>query len=291
MEEVLKGRDVIDAFKSDIEGFFYPTAGFVMNISVQGTRTVYRGSADSGGILISTDLAECEVDSLERMMFILLVLGHETAHLLNVHGGFRDESNQDTKALEVWADFFGTKVAMVAMTIGDKIQDMVTGLPGGKETGARVEAIGAAIGLLGTTYFETGSTRYEPAPVRVATCVAGVMSALDTFWSLNGIPRNVGRSMSLQLRLYQSPAMRLMLSKVEGAGVPERGQFPTIRRIHQHIQSDRASITVGMLPTPSAWLHTNYEGSEQERMAEAERQLDKLKEELAKLGLDLPEGW
>ncbi|WP_409321635.1 hypothetical protein [Pseudomonas monteilii] len=291
MEEVLKGRDVIDAFKSDIEGFFYPTAGFVMNISVQGTRTAYRGSADSGGILISTDLAECEVDSLKRMMFILLVLGHETAHLLNVHGGFRDESNQDTKALEVWADFFGTKVAMVAMTIGDRIQDMVTGLPGGKETGARVEAIGAAIGLLGTTYFETGSTRYEPAPVRVATCVAGVMSALDTFWSLNGIPRNVGRSMSLQLRLYKSPAMRLMLSKVEGTGVPERGQFPTIRRIHQHIQSDRTSITVGMLPIPSAWLHTNYEGSEQERMAEAERQLDKLKEELAKLGLDLPEDW
>lgn len=262
-----------------------------MNISVQGTRTVYRGSADSGGILISTDLAECEVDSLERLMFILLVLGHETAHLLNVHGGFRDESNQDTKALEVWADFFGTKVAMVAMTIGDKIQDMVTGLPGGKETGARVEAIGAAIGLLGTTYFETGSSRYEPAPVRVATCVAGVMSALDTFWSLNGIPRNVGRSMSLQLRLYQSPAMRLMLSKVDGASVPERTQFPTIRRIHQHIQSDSPFITVGMRPIPSAWLHTNYEGSEQERMAEAERQLGRLKEELVKLGLDLPEGW
>jgi len=288
---VLKGKDVINAFKSDIEGFFYPTAGFTMNISVQGTRTVYRGSAESGGILISTDLAECEVDSLERMMFILLVLGHETAHLLNVHGGFRDESNQDTKALEVWADFYGTKVAMVAMTIGNKIQDMVTEMPGGKETGARVEAIGAAIGLLGTTYFETSSTRYEPAPVRVATCVAGVMSALDTFWSLNGIPRNVGRSMSLQLRLYQSPAMRLMLSKVEGACVPERGQFPTIRRIHQHIQSDRPSITVGMRPIPSAWLHTNYEGSEQERMAEAERQLKRLKEELAKLGLDLPEGW
>ena len=97
--------------------------------------------------------------------------------------------------------------------------------------------------------------------------------------------------MSLQLRLYQSPAMRLMLSKVEGASVPERGQFPTIRRIHQHIQSGRPSITVGMRPIPSAWLHTNYEGSEQERMAEAERQLERLKEEIAKLGLDLPEGW
>lgn len=262
-----------------------------MNVAVQGSRTVYRGNARSGGILISTDLADCEVDSLERMMFILFVLGHEAAHLLNVHGGYQDESNDDTKALEVWADFFGTKVAIVVMTIGERIQDMVTALPGGKETGARVEAIGAAIGLLGTTYFETGSNRYEPAPVRVATCVAGVMSALDTFWSLNGIPRSVARSISLQLRLYQSPAMREMLSRVGEAEGPDRGQFPTIRRIHQQIQGDKAAIATGMREIPAAWLRTNYEGSEQERLAEAQRQLDKLKEELAKLGLDLPGGW
>lgn len=288
---MLKGKDVIKAFKSDIEEFFYLSAGFSMNVAVQGTRTVYRGSVRSGGIIISTDLAESEVDSLERMIFILLVLGHETAHLLNVHGGYQDESNDDTKALEVWADFFGTKVAIVIMTIGEKIQDMVTALPGGKETGSRVEAIGAAIGLLGTTYFETGSNRYEPAPVRVATCVAGVMSALDTFWSLNGIPRNVGRSISLQLRLYQSPAMREMLSRSAEADGPDSGQLATIRRIHQHIQGDKAAITAGMREIPAAWLRTNYEGSEEERLAEAQLQLDKLKEELVKLGLDLPEGW
>ncbi len=286
---MIYGRDVIDAFKSDIEWFFYPSAGFAMNIIVRGTRTAYRGNAASGGVLISTDLAECEVDSLEKMIFILLVLGHETAHLLNVHGGYQDESNQDTKAIEIWADFFGTKVAMVAMTIGEKVQDMVIGLPGGRETGARVEAIGAAIGLLGTTYFQTESARYEPAPIRVATCVAGVMSALDTYWSLNGIPRSVERSLSLQLRLYKSPAMRSMLSKIWAADVPDRANFPIIRRIHQHIQGERASITEGMRPIPSAWLRTNYEGSEHERMAEAERQLEILKKELSKLGLELPE--
>lgn len=286
----LTGMQVIEAFKQDMEGFFHPGSGFVLNIAVQGIRTVYRGNAERGGIIVSSELAGCEVDSLERMMFILLVLGHETAHLLNVHGGYRDESADDTRALEVWADFFGTKVAMVAMTIGDRIQDMVTSLPGGTATGARIDAIGSAIGLLGTSYFETDDARYEPAPVRVATCVTGVMSSLDTFWRLNGIARDVGRSLALQLRLYQSPGMRAMLSRV-GAVTPDAGQIPSIRRIHQAIQGDRDAITAGMRDEPAAWLRTNYEGSEEERAAEAERQLELLKKELDRLGLDLPTGW
>lgn len=176
---------------------------------------------------------------------------------------------------------------MVVMTIGDKVQDMVTSLPGGDRTGARVDAIGAAIGLLATTYFATDDGRYEPAPIRVATCVAGVMSALDTFWRLNGIERAVGRSLSLQLRLYQAPAMESQLGRV-GDAVPYRSQIPAIRRIHQVIQGDRASITEGMRPIPAEWLRTNYEGSEEERLARSEQKQKRLSVELLKLGLDVP---
>lgn len=284
----LTGLRVLEAFKSDVESFFYPQSGFVMNTAVQGTKTRYMGNAERGGIAVSKDLANCEVDSLERMMFLLLVLGHETAHLLNVHGGHRDQSNDDTRALEVWADFFGTKVAMVVMTIGDKMQDIVASLPCGDETGARLDAIGAAIGLLATTYFDTDDGRYEPAPIRVATCVAGVMSALDNHWKMHGIERDVERSLKLQLRLYQTPAMMAQLGRV-GAAAPDRSQIPEIRRIHQAIQGNRSSITVGMRPVPAEWLRTNYEGREEERVARAEREFQRLKVELTKLGLDMPD--
>lgn len=286
----LTGLDVLAAFKSDIEGFFYPNSGFVMNTAVQGIRTRYIGSAEKGGIVVSDDLARHEVESLESLMFLLLVLGHEAAHLLNVHGGYRDQSNDDTRALEVWADFFGTKVAMVVVTIGDKVQDMVTSLPGGDKTGARVDAIGEAIGRLATSYFDTNDGRYEPAPIRVATCVAGVMSALDTYWRLKGIGRDVGRSLSLQFRLYQAPTMKAQLERF-GAGAPDRSQIPVIRQIHQLIQGDRASITKGMRLIPEEWLKTNYSGSEDERIARAERDFEHLKAELLKLGLDIPYEW
>lgn len=283
----LKGVHVLEAFKSDVESFFYTESGFVMNTVVQGTKTRYMGNAERGRIAVSEDLANCAVDSLERLMFLLLVLGHETAHLLNVHGGHRDQSNDDTKSLEVWADFFGTKVAIVVMTIGDKMQDMVASLPGGGETGARLDAIGVAIGLLATTYFDTDDRRYEPAPIRVATCVAGVMSALDTHWKMHGIERDIERSLNLQLRLYQTPELMAQLGRV-GAAASDRSQIPEIRRIHQAIQGDRASITVGMRPVPAEWLRTNYEGREEERVARAEWEVERLKGELTKLGWTCP---
>lgn len=286
----LTGLRVLEAFKSDIESFFYLDSGFVMNTAVQGITTRYIGNAEKGGIAVSEDLANYEVNSLESMMFLLLVLGHEAAHLLNAHGGHHDQSNDETRALEVWADFFGTKVAMVVMTIGDRVQDMVTSLPGGDKTEDRVNAIGAAIGLLATTYFDTNDGRYEPAPIRVATCVAGVMSALDTYWRLNGIERDVGRSLSLQLRLYQALAMKAQLGQV-GAAVPDRSQIPAIHRIHQEIQGGSASITKGMRPIPAEWLGTNYEGSEEDRVARSEREFEHLKVELSKLGLDIPDEW
>lgn len=284
----LTGLVVLHAFKSDIEGFFHPDAGFVMNTAVQGYRTRYIGGAEKGGIAVGEDLAGFEVENLESLMLLLLVLGHEAAHLLNVHGRYRDQGNDETKALEVWADFFGTKVALVVMTIGDKVQDLVSSLPGGDETGARLDAIGEAIGRLATTYFDTDDGRYEPAPVRVATCVAGVMSALDTFWRLHGIDRDVERSISLQLRLYQAPAMKDMLARV-GAAAPDRAQIPAIRRIHQIIQGDRSSITAGMQPLPAEWLRTNYEGSEEERVARVKEELELLKAELTRLGFDGPD--
>jgi len=286
----LTGASVLEAFKSDIEGFFHPNSGFVMNTAVEGIKTRYIGSADKGGIAVSKDLANTEIDSLEVMMLVLLVLGHETAHLLNVHGGHRDKTNEDTKALEVWADFFGTKVAMVVMTIGERVQNIVASLPGGTDTVTRLNAIGAAIGRLATTYFDTNDGRYEPAPTRVAICVAGVMSALDTFWAMNGIDRSAERSLSLQLRLYQAPGMKPLLARI-GAKAPDRAQLPLIHRIHQAIQGDRVAITDGMMPVPAQWLGTNYEGSEEDRLERANQMHERLKGELLKLGLDIPDGW
>lgn len=284
---MLTGKDVLDAFKSDLEGFFYPDSGFVMNTAIQGSKTVYMGDANKGGVVVSKDLASHEVGSLEELVLILLILGHESAHLINVHNGYRDQTNDDTRAIEVWADFFGTKIAVVMLTFGEKILDLVTSFPGGAETGTRIDAIGAAIGRLAVSYFETNDGRYEPAPVRVATCVAGVMSALDTFWAMQGKGRSVARSLSIQKRLYASPVMTGQLLRAD-ARAPDRSQLPLLRQIHKVIQGDRDSITPGMRDLPKQWLGTDYRGSEEARLANVKLQNEILMAELKKLGLEIP---
>jgi hypothetical protein len=116
------------------------------------------------------------------------------------------------------------------------------------------------------------------------------MSALDTFWAMNGIDRSAERSLSLQLRLYQAPGMKPLLARI-GAKAPDRAQLPLIHRIHQAIQGDRVAITDGMMPVPAQWLGTNYEGSEEDRLERANQMHERLKGELLKLGLDIPDGW
>jgi len=283
---VVKGIDVLEAFKSDIEGFFLPEAEFVMNAAVNGFTTRYIGGATKGGIAVSQDLANCDVDTLETMMFLLLVLGHEAAHLLNVHGGYRDQSSSDTRALEVWADFYGTKVAISVMTLGDRVRAIVTSIPGGNETATRLDAVGNAIGRLASTYFNTKDERYEPATIRALTCVVGVVSAINTYFTLKGVKRDARLLVDLQLRLFRTPELSPHLPGI-GAAITDASQVSTIRRIHQSIQGERTAITQGMHPIPAQWLRTNYEGSDEENASRAKVEFDSIIRELEGLGISL----
>ncbi len=281
----VKGADVLAAFKSDLEGFFYPEAGFRMNAAVNGITTRYIGNANTGGIAVSQDLADCDVDTLETMMFLLLVLGHEAAHLLNVHGGHRDESHRETKALESWADFFGTKVALVAVTLGERVQALVTSLPGGGDTARRLDAVGNAIGRLASTYFDTDDSRYEPAPIRALNCVAGVVSTINTYFMLKGRDRDVELLVHLQVRLFRAPELKPHMERI-AAAEPDYTQVTTITRIHQLLQGTREAITEGMRPIPAQWLRTNYEGSAEDKASRATEMYASIAVELEKLGLN-----
>lgn len=284
---LVTGKQVLEAFKSDVEGFFYPDAGFVMNTAVNGIKTRYVGDAEKGGIAVSHDLAAFEVRSLADLMFVLLVLGHEAGHLLNVHGAHQDSSKDETRALEVWADFYGAKVAMAVMTIGTKVRAMVDS-HGGTNAGVRLDAIGVALGRLSGTYFEVADRRYEPSPTRVATFVAGVMSGLVVNWVQHGHVPSVENLIHAQRRIYATEDMRAQLLLVQGSA-PEQSQFSTIRHIHQKIQGDKSAITAGMKCVASEWIQTNYDGTDEEYMDRYVEALKQLKVELSAVGLDLPD--
>lgn len=282
---LITGKQVLEAFKSDLEGFFNPGAGFVMNTIIRGSKTHYSGSADQGGIVIATDIADFEVRCLEDFMLVLLVLGHEAAHLLNVHGGHKDQSDDETRALEAWADFFGAKVAMAVMTIGDKVPEMANSLGGGN-AGVRLDAIGVALGRLATSYFDVNDPRYEPASVRVASYVAGVLSGLVANWRQHDVECDVSHLILAQMRIYSAPALKSLANP--SVALPEDSQFTSILQIHQGIQGDRVEITDGMNLTAREWLRTEFKGSAEDYQARSGEALKRLEEQLAAIGLASP---
>ena len=82
------------------------------------------------------------------MALILIVLGHEAAHYLNRHNEHEDQSPVETRALEMWADFFGMKLALVAMTFGENLKNISAALPGWSSSDRRTDAVAEALAIL-----------------------------------------------------------------------------------------------------------------------------------------------
>lgn len=76
-------------------------------------------------IVIPREMAEDVIKTLDRLIFHLLMLGHEIAHLVHRHlDGASSQSDEDYRSLELWADFYGAKVAMTLLTYGEKISPL-----------------------------------------------------------------------------------------------------------------------------------------------------------------------
>ena len=61
------------------------------------------------------------IDSPDKLHFHLLIISHEIAHVVHQHNDETDQPRDDFHALEMWADFYGSKVMMCLLTFGARI--------------------------------------------------------------------------------------------------------------------------------------------------------------------------
>lgn len=117
IEPAMTGQDVVEDFKADVEDFFEARHDFELRIEIAGNYPTCRGSGPTARIQLPGTMMGHSVEPFSDVAFLLLVLGHETAHYFHRHNEHYDESALEYRALEVWADYFGTKVVM---TLGEK---------------------------------------------------------------------------------------------------------------------------------------------------------------------------
>jgi len=257
----ISGGALFDAVAIDVRTFFPNRSNFEIKVEYRGTNPSCRGVGANTRICLPPEFRTLEISTADDLHFWLIVLGHEIAHYLNRHNDFNkgaQESALETKAIEDWADFFGTKLMMTIITFGPLINQFYKCYPENNRYETRLESMANAFTKLANGYYNIVSTRYSTRTVRVGNCAAAICSFLD---KLTG-EMNVVRSFGVMRRIYFSPGLELIMQS-EPMSFPE--DISTIVEIHQTIQGVAPAITEGLRSDLERFIGTTFATTPEER--------------------------
>ena len=294
------GAEIIHAFKEDVEDFFNNDSNFKLEIVEEGLNPPRcKGVGPNARIILPTSYSEKEIETYDEMVLMAIILGHEAAHLINRHNEHADESSLETQAIEMWADYYGVKIALVAITFGKNTQRLAGSLMLEKSMRARIKSFSSAFATLANTYFSTSHSNYPPAVVRVSTCIAGLLSFFERIFAFQAAQRHdlesynnslnpktiVTRAMEIQHWIYENSDL-LKLHKEPSKHDLNREQIRLISKVHREIQSHQATLFEGMKEIPALWLYSKFDTPEDERIIQANAKLSLLKSTLEELEID-----
>lgn len=254
--QTITGRDVVSAALADLAGFFLPDSKFEVRCR-DGIKHALKGKAENAYVQFDTFMMDAPVEDLETFFFVMLVFGHEVTHYLHRHNDRPqdcEETHLDARSTEIWADFFGTKLALTLSTFGQACQAIYGPLSACLRQREHVRAMGRAVGRLGTTYFAMPSEVHEDPSTRVGHCAAGVTSFFDGYWC----DGNVSRSLGVMHLLYDNPPMQKLIHKAGDSYMADTAPIDRIAEIHQQLQGNARAITEGMQPLAAWFLNLDY---------------------------------
>ena len=262
------GAIVAKSAASDFARFFYPWSAFKVEIRV-GAVSYPCVKRDKTGnyILIPREMADDYVDTPGRLLFHLLMIGHEIAHLVHRHlDGASDQSDDDYRSLELWADFYGAKVAMTLLTYGEQLFPIAARFWPDRDLHGLLSNIGGAVGALVTKVYRDHK-RYPSKLERAGLISNGVLSFVRNYY---GTAFDLRLYYSVPVRVLADPAVRELM--LMDGGRTDFSDEPVMRaaRWHRRVQGTATSITPGFLPHVLNYLHTTF-GQTDEEIAEARR--------------------
>lgn len=268
----LTGLHVINAVKADVESFFPNRQDFVVHVEFAGVNPSCRGTGNKCRICLPAAFRDLEISNLDEIHFWLITLGHEIAHYLNRHNDFNvdaEESKFETRSIEDWADFYGTKLMMSLIAFGERTKAIYMEYEGADNFTSRIESMARALFQLASTFFDVKSAKYAPRMTRVASCVNGINSFLDKYKGMN-----VWRSMGVMQRIFLSPDIKPIFM-VEGLEFPE--SIDQTVTVHRTIQGPDPAISIGLAQSLEPFIGTNFITTPEERRqyTEAVRKISK----------------
>lgn len=280
---MLTGKDVVLAAKKDLESFFVLNANFELKIELDSHSRHHAstiGAGESLRIRFSKDFCSAEVADINSFHYFALIIGHEIAHYMHAHNEHNDETEYDSKSIEAFTDFFGTRVMMTLITYGQEYIELYKKLGFEFHSEKVIDSIGVAIARLSESLFNADSKNYPNCISRVGFCAAGVTSFLDKkFGNVD-----IQRSMHVLTRIYTSGSLPQLFELKSNEFDMDLNLIVRSDEVHKAIQGINLSISNGVKPQYLKYIGTSYHSTEDSRKMYVET----MKSVAKKQGYDLP---
>lgn len=277
------GKDVVLAAKKDLESFFKDEVNFSLELELD-SKSLHHASVIGTGeklrIRFSKDFCLANISEINDLHYFLFVVSHEIAHYLHAHNKHKDESSFESKSLEAFADFFGSKIMMTILTYGNNFRKLYEKLGFKFHGGEVIDSIGFAFSDLAESVFNTNSDLYSNRITRVGHCSAGIMSFLDNQFSNTDIKR----SMNVLTRIYSSGKLPIIIKSEGNQFFMDPDLIRVSDKIHKDIQGIDIGITKWLKPKFKIFIGTAYFSTEESRNAYIKAKIDLAQDQ----GFDIP---
>lgn len=280
---MVTGKDIALAAKKDLESFFEDEASFSLNLDLNSNSLSPASVVGVGKklrIRLSKNFCSAQIDGVDDLHYFLFVVSHEIAHYLHSHNEHKDESEFDSKSLEAFADFFGSKVMMTLLTYGQCFNKLYENFKFKLNSGEVINSIGIAFSNLAEDLFNNNSDLYSNRITRVGHCCAGITSFLDKQFR----DTNIERSMNVLTRIYSAGNLPNILKYEAERYDMDHNLILKSDEIHKVIQGIDLGITKVLKPIFAVFIGTVYLSTEESRNTYIEAQLDIAKSQ----GFDIP---
>lgn len=279
----LTNKEVIKAFIADFKSMHIDDQQPDVICDFNGNTGALAQVVEIGGrptLRFSYRFSDSTVSNHSDLFYCLVIAGHELAHWANAHTKHLDKDDLDSKAIEMWADFFGTRLVFTAVARCTKIKQVITGRlrtpaidAGGPD--ALLPEYGRALRRVYETVFVPAgiSPRYPTPNERVHICAAGVTS----FFYRHLGQMHQGRTIAALRSVLLEPFKDLLDLFQEDANQDDSDEiaFRNIE-IHLGLKQGRTLITPGVRPQFNQLVGTHYLGHD-ENMAHRNQLRDKVR--------------
>ena len=242
-------------------------------------------------IVISNDISYIDISNDVSKVYILLMIGHELAHLVNKHLEYNDKNQFDSQTLEMWADYFGVKISMSILQNGTRFNKML--ISNFNDVNIGLEIIFEALSTMkDNIYINTNlSNKYLNSNDRMSTVIAAIVAFLTRKEMITNFKLSESQhakigsdwGIAINRKLYELKIInKLYTLDTTKKDTDIKALVQNVFYIHNHLKQKNRQLLKGLDLQHSYILDTSYE----ERKPN-QKMIDELNKKLYNLGWDI----